>query len=156
MLPPAAASRLCEDDDPARSDGPATEDDMAAVYKQAKATSYPCRVCGLVLPSSQSLGGHLSRVHGGSRSNDSFRQKPRAGASVKQNPGKSRFHSFQAQSEEGEEKVRRRSSAGKQLNNADSREPDGSQEDSLETNAFPAATEASRGVRTRPTNNQLL
>ncbi len=155
MLPSAAPSGFSEDDPPIRSKNPAADSDMTAVYKQARATSYPCRVCGLVLPSSQSLGGHLSRVHGGSRSSDSFRQRSRIG-SGKQNLGKSRFHCPEAQPEESEEKLRRRSSTNKQLNVSESGEAEESQEDSFETNTFAATTEANRGARTRPTNNQLL
>lgn len=146
MLPSAAQPALAEDLMPSRSGTVNTDNTMAAVYKQAKATSYPCRVCGMILPSSQSLGGHLSRVHGGSR--DASRQKSR------QNLKKSRFHGSELQPEESEGRNKRRRSTS-QLN-SDPGEPDESQDDSYETNTFATAAEAHKAGRTRPTNNQLL
>ena len=147
MLPSAAPSATAEDLVPSRSEAVTADKTMTAVYKQAKATSYPCRVCGLILPSSQSLGGHLSRVHSGSR--DASRQKP------KQSLKKSRFHSSESQHEESEGRNKRRRSTS-QLNTSDPGEPDESQDDSYETNTFATGTEANKSGRTRPTNNQLL
>lgn len=99
----------------------------------------------MILPSSQSLGGHLSRVHGGSR--DASRQKSR------QNLKKSRFHGSEVPEESEGRNKRRRSSS--QLN-SDPGEADESQDDSYETNTFATAAEAHKAGRTRPTNNQLL
>ena len=155
MLPSASPVGLSEDDTPARSRDGAADNGMAAVYKQAKTTSYPCRVCGLILPSSQSLGGHLSRVHGGTRGSEGSRQKTRV-ASLKPQSGKSRFHSSDTQPDGGEEHFRRRCPTAKQLNTSEAGEPDESQDDSFETNVFASAAEASKAARTRPTNNQLL
>ncbi|KAK9866755.1 hypothetical protein WJX84_009008 [Apatococcus fuscideae] len=100
----------------------------------------------MILPSSQSLGGHLSRVHGGSR--DASRHKSR------QNLKKSRFHSSGSQPDESDGRNKRRRSTS-QLNTSDP-EPDESQDDSYETNTFATAAEANKAGRTRPTNNQLL